>query len=436
MKKTNYLQIGIFVVFGLAIIFATLLFSGKLPFGQSSSEGVKGNLVMWGTFPSSVVTPVLESARQVYKDLNVTYISKNEATFDNELLSALASGKGPDLFFVGHDDLKKRTPQLFEIPFANFPESTYKATFIDQADRNLTSTGVIAVPVTVDPLVLYYNKDLLSSGFLVAPPKTWREVIEMTPSLAVKTDAGVISQSSIAMGSYDNITHAKDIMSLLALQAGSKIVTYDGTRYFASLTDTDSSRAVPFANAMNLYLSFAKPDNPSYTWNPSLPEDKNMFLAGKLAFYLGYASELDSIRSRNPNLNFDVSYVPQPVSATRVMTFGRIYSLGVSTLSSNKGIAVTFANWFTGADAVKEFSDLTNAVPARKDLLANKPKDDARKVIFYNSAIASKSWYDPDTAATSGLFRRLVTQVQSGATTLDTILPQLNQNLNSLLPKK
>jgi multiple sugar transport system substrate-binding protein len=433
MKKTNVVQIVTLAVFGVAIVFATLLFSGKLPFGQGGSDQIKGTLVLWGTFPESVVQPVLDSGLKTYKDLKVTYVRKSEATFDTDLLSALASGKGPDLFFVSHDDLKKRTPQLFAIPFTSFPESLYSSTFIDQADRNLTPDGVVAIPIGVDPMVLYYNKDLLSSGFVVAPPKTWADLIAMTPSLTKKTDAGVISQSAVAMGSYDNIVHAKDIMALLSLQAGNPLVSHDDTRYFGTLTDVDVTRQATFANAMNLYLSFANPTSMQYTWNPSLPNDKALFGAGKLAMYIGYASELQGFRDKNPNLNFDVAFVPQPKNALRTISFGRIYSLGISTLSQKKSLAVTFANWFAGTEGVKEFDGLSGLVPARKDLLSNKPQDDARGTLIYNSAIASRSWYDPEPISTSALFRKLVTQVQGGASSLEQLLPQMNTDLEILL---
>ncbi len=42
-----------------------------------------------------------------------------------------------------------------------------------------------------------------------------------------------------------------------------------------------------------------------------MSDSKNMFLAGDLALYFGFASELDDLKNKNPNLNFDVTLFPQ-----------------------------------------------------------------------------------------------------------------------------
>ena len=49
-----------------------------------------------------------------------------------------------------------------------------------------------------------------------------------------------------------------------------------------------------------------------------------MFTSGKLAFYLGRASELFKIQSVNPNLSFDVSSMLQTRGTNTKRTYGEI----------------------------------------------------------------------------------------------------------------
>lgn len=40
----------------------------------------------------------------------------------------------------------------------------------------MTKDSIIAFPLTIDPLVMYWNRDILSNAGIVKPPAYWDEI--------------------------------------------------------------------------------------------------------------------------------------------------------------------------------------------------------------------------------------------------------------------
>ncbi len=435
MKNFSTFQIGVFVVCVLGVVFAVLIFSGKIPTGKNEPTAVTGSIVIWGTLPYKAMNPMLDVIRKTYKDVALSYSGKDPASFQNDFVDALASGTGPDLVILTPADLVQNRNKIRPIPFMSLPEATYRSTFIDQASLFLDTTGVLAFPLFVDPMIMYYNRDMLTSLFVVQPPATWDEVVDLNKKNTKKDNAGKLLVETVALGTFDNITHAKDIMSLLMFQSGSKIVDFSPTdKKYVSVFASMVNGASPTANALSFYTSFVNPlDADHYSWGANLPKDKDQFVAGKLATYLGYASELVGIRTRNPNLNFDIALVPQRATSPVKVTYGNMYGVAIVKSSKNPGLATTIAQQMATTDAITAYlgADAT-FVPARKDLLSNPPKDDFRKTLLYNSAIISKSWIDPDRVQTTALFQKIINQLNAGlikpqetTTSADSLLTSL-----------
>jgi len=48
----------------------------------------------------------------------VTYVQKNSSTYTNELINAMASGSGPDLFLVDQDSITLFSDKVSTIPYS------------------------------------------------------------------------------------------------------------------------------------------------------------------------------------------------------------------------------------------------------------------------------------------------------------------------------
>ena len=420
MKNISPLQIGLYVLFIAGIVFAVLVFSGKINIGQSAAQKVSGTVTMWGILPYQTAHTYTESIATVYPDVKVTYVEKNPATLQADLVEALASGRGPDLLMVTPSAIVQNSDRIFQMPFTSLSQQAFLSTFVDQGQLFVTPQGILALPILVDPMVMYYNRDLLTSSFVVKPPETWTDVVALNKLLTKKDDAGKLLAETAALGTVDNILHAKDLLIMLSIQAGSKLIGFDPTtgRYASYfLLGNSPQGGSPVAAALGFFTSFSNSNNAdNYSWNGSLPMDQAQFLAGKLALYFGYASEMVGLRAKNPNLNFGVAMMPQSSINPIKSTYGRMIGLAVMKASKNSKLAFMVSGALAQADLVSGYlqGDPSYA-PARKDLLAVQPADDAVKTLIYKSAIISRSWLDPEVNQTQSIFKRFIDQVNAGA---------------------
>lgn len=430
MFKEIGLQKILMIFFIAVTIIALIVFSGLVKVGKSSQQA-SGNIIVWGTIPTKTMQPYIEKSQT--KDLKIQYKVQDEETYESDLINAFAAGEGPDLFIMPHEYILRHSNKVFEIPYASFPKNIYQSTYIDESDLFLSENGVIAMPVLVDPLIMYYNKTLVSSAFVLNIPEYWDEFLDFASQVTVANSNGEVSISAVSMGTYSNISSAKDIISTLILQNGNNIVGTDPvtTKKRSELTFTlegfEASK-----QALEFFTSFSRSSNQNYSWNESLPLSRDAFIAGDLAIYFGRASELESIRKKNPNLDFNIALMPQVRDSRRKLTHGSMTGIAISKQTRNPSAAIAVAAKIAGADVAGDLARDLFVAPARKDLLQNKP-DNAQETLFYNSAVISEGWLDADPDITDGLFQRMVRDINTGAGNFNDILSRTQNDLNAIL---
>lgn len=439
MKNTSVFQIVVLAVFILIAIVGVAIFAG---FGGSNKNAVP-KATIWGTVPGGVVNEVVRNVNVKSTVIEVTYIQKDPETFENDFINALAEGKGPDVVLLNDDLLYKERNKLQPIPFKTYPERDFLNTFIDGAKLFDTKDGLLGIPVSIDPIVMYWNKNIFAGAGVPRAPITWAEVSTIGPAIIKKTDTSTITTSLIPFGEVSNVHNAKNILATLLFQAGNPIAEKDTATGdihsvidAADRTDTTSSKT-PAESVVDFYTSFANPSKALYTWNLSLPDSLDYFLAGKLALYFGLASELTAIQNKNPNLNYDVALVPQNVagSASSVpVTYGKMTALAVVKQTKNVAGAVGVISNLTTADSITQWSTLLSLPPVRRDLLLEQPKD-AYMAVFNKAAIQSQSWYDPDPEATDKIFQDMIESVTTGKREISDSITDARQKLERLYKK-
>jgi ABC-type glycerol-3-phosphate transport system substrate-binding protein len=293
----------------------------------------------------------------------------------------------------------------------------------------------LALPLIVDPIVFYYNKDILKNESIVYPPKNWDELFVLNPTLTIRDNGGVISRSMIALGQYDNVNNAKDILATLLIQNDNPIVEKGAFGYESVLDGNPLNLVVsPIQAVLTFFMEFSNSSDTAYSWNRSLPDSLDMFTAGKLAFYIGRASELFKIESINPNLSFDVTEIPQIKNYTTRRTFGKIYAIAVSKKSGNMASALGVATLLSSGDNAKSFSIAASLPPASKPLLANKPKD-PYLFTFFDSALITKTWLDPDNIKSNSIFKELIESILSDSQSESGAIRKSRAEFNLLLQK-
>lgn len=427
MSKFQLILTG---VFGAFILIGVLVFS----FARGSATATVP-IVIWGTMPSAAFNDVYFHANlDQNKIFTVQYVEKDPNTFDADFLNALASGTGPDVVLLPHEEILKQASKLFTIPYTTFAARDYQNLFVDEATLFETSQGIIAVPLTIDPLVMYWNKDTFNNASIATPPGYWDQMYTLAQNLTQKDGAFNITQSTLPLGEYNNVSNAKAIISTLLLQAGTPIVSSNGTTWQSALSSNPSgATVVPGISALSFYTEFSNAAKPYYTWNRSLPESQSMFLSGDLALYFGFASEYRSLQLKNPNLNFDVAAMPQARSSSKKITFGEMEGLAIVKNSKNIAAAYSAVVALVAQNVDSLFATELSVAPARRDLLATLPADSAQ-TLFWKSALQTQAWLDPDFFKTDALFRDLVNNITGGSERLEQALNDANSKLQSFLP--
>lgn len=426
MSKFQIILLGFF---GFFIVVAVAVFA--LYRGGSSSSGY--TVTIWGDISSYDFDQFINaSALNQDKSISLNYVEKPAETLESEFTEALARGSGPDLIVITQDKLWKEKPKLVAIPYSNISEGDFKKTFIEEGELFLDSAGVYGLPLSIDPMVLYYNRDLLSAAGLSQPIAYWDEIYASAAKLSKKDAAGNLTQSVMALGESRNIPHAKDILSLLLLQAGTPIVAQVGSVWRSQLTNNFNLPVSPAESALDFYTQFSNQAKAFYSWNRSLLDAETHFTSGDSAYYMGFASEARALRNKNPTLNFSVTSVPQSRVSGKVITFGRLRSVAVTRGSKNPQAALAVATKLVSKDSARALSEVLGLPPARRDLLSEKPAD-AAKAIFYAAALQSKGWLDPAPKETKNIFHEVIESITSGRARTVEAINKASGEINALI---
>lgn len=424
------------IIFGIFIVFGVFVFGGFIPSPKDpTKEATKGNLIVWGTVPALVMNSViLANVTSQYQELSVKYIEKRRAEFETDLIEALAAGTGPDMVILPNDLFVRFITQIEPFDPLAYSERNFRDTFIDNGLTFVQDQSVYALPIWTDPLVMYWNRDMLSSANVARAPMYWDEFYLLAPALTKRTEGNEIQKSAVSFGEFRNVTNAKEILSTIILQTGNPLVRYSGGVF--TVTASGDGTAIPSIDtSLRFFTDFADPLKPVYSWNRSLAESKDAFLAGDLAFYFGFASELSDIRIKNPNLNFDVAAMPQIRDNSYKMTYGKIGGAAVMKVSTQKPQAFLVAQLFSSAEASKAITESLSTPPARRDLISA-PQKDPFLQMFYAGALISRSWLDFQPDKTYDILRTATESILSGKNTISQATSMVQAEFSLLAKMK
>lgn len=431
LRPFEFILIGIFA--SMAVIALILL--GTF---QSSTDKADlqfgGEVVIWGTQPAAVFERAFQDITLENSDFNVVkYFAVDADNFDSVLVNAIAEGRSPDLVILASEDLVKHRAKLTPIPYTSLPERTFKDNYVDGAELFMLQDGVYALPFAVDPLVMYWNRDLFASYGIPQAPRTWESIVNtVVPQVTIRDEARSIAQSALAFGEYRNVHRAKEILMMLAMQSGSQLVrdTEQGYRIEINNSSNESIRA-PFEAALQFFSSFSNANNPLYSWNRAQPLDEQAFIAGDLALYFGRGSEAEGLNNKNPNLNFDIAVVPQGEGVTIRRTHGVFYGFAIPRAALNPSGAYAAAQLLSNGVYTEELVRNLNLAPVRRDIIATGDSSPYRSVM-YDSALVARGWLDPSPRASAGAFQQMVEDVIANRTRLSQAVSDALVRLRSM----
>ncbi len=431
-------QIGVLIFFGVFVFLGVLIFSGaiKLGGGKAATDAAAPSITIWGTVPANKLSPAINLSTQG-SGMTVKYVAKDPRTYETDILNAFAFGGLPDAFLLSQDLIFKYEDKIINIPFTYFPERTYDDSYVRAANIFKKGTGFLGFPIFTDPLIMYYNQDLLEAAGFTTPPKYWSDLFEYVPKLTKINEALKIEKAGVALGEFENVKNAKEIFSALMLQLNNDMVVRDPLtgRYSPTLAMASNVSSKPAIQSLDFYSGFSDPVKDIYSWNKSMDSSDKEFISGDLAIYFGLASEFEGIKAKNPNLNFDIAPIPQVKELPTVITYADVYALAIPINSTKAQMALSIASSLSSGPAASGIAGASGYAPIRRDLITA-PNQTKYTKIYYGAALDSRSWIDPDDKKTTEIFTRMFENVLSGLSEPSESVGKADTELKLLLLKK
>lgn len=384
-------------------------------------------LKWWRVFDDEQsVRPIIEAYKALHPNVNIEYRKIRYDEYENTLLDALAEDRGPDIISLHNTGLGKYQnkiaflPPTLTIPFQEvrgslkkevvttlktsptISISALKQRFVDAVvndvlittrdDKNQPKEQIIGLPLALDTLVLYSNRDLLNMAGVPEPPKTWQEFQQAVIKLTKLDQQGNIIQAGAALGTSRNTERAADILALLMMQNGAEMMDAGGRATFHRAPALSGSRSEPPGEqALLFYTDFANPQKEVYTWSAEQPLSLEAFISGRATMLFGYAYHLPIIRARAPRMNLVISKTPQ-IEGMPEVNLANYWVETVSRKSKYQNWAWNFIQFAAGAEQAAKYLEKTSKPAALRALLPGQwEKEDAG--IFAAQALTSKSWY-------------------------------------------
>jgi multiple sugar transport system substrate-binding protein len=396
---------------------------------QTKAEEPQGpaevTLEFWGLWDSSdswqPIIDKFEKEKHVWDGrevkVKINYTKKNIADYETELAKSSAQGKNPSVFMINNYWLEryadKLEPLTGNVAYINeynlldyeklqeiFPTNILQDAFYGDNE-------MYGLPVYSDSLALYYNKDLFQKAGIAQPPTTWDELKADVKKLTLLDRKNAIKQSGIALGNGKNINRSCDILSLLMMQGGGKIIDPQGKIDFNQKTAVKTASGIqqlePGPTAIQFYMEFSDPNKEIYAWNDTQDNSINDFADGKTAMMFSYNYQIPNLLTLKPDLNYGIAPVPQLPNSTPI----DISNVWMPVVSNQKSCAVSgtnpqdidcgkiawsFLSFANQKENISEYLSATGKASARIDLINEQSQKNDKVSAFAKQATITRSY--------------------------------------------
>jgi len=405
----------------------------------SKTQCRPANLEMWGLYDeSNVFTEFINEFQKASKcSVKITYKKMPVENYEQELINAFAADKGPDIWMMENTWLPKYKDIIAELPqdTAKFTIANYQKTFVQVAEDDLTDQNKIyGIPLYVDTLALFYNKDYFDTAGISAPPRTWDEFILDLDKLTKRNQWGGIDRAGATLGTSENVNRAVDILSLIMLQNGTKMVSSD--KKMATINEgilSSGGTYYPGKDALRFYTEFSNPSKRTYTWNRQMPYSIDAFADGKAVMMLSYAYQIPTILAKSPYLHYGISQVPQIKNSQADINYANYWAYTVSKKSKSPDVAWNFLLYLAQQANAKRYLQQTNRPTAERDLVDWQKADNLNLAVFVGQSLSARTWYQIDSTKIEKMLSDAIESVVLGSATIDKSIETLNNQLNLLM---
>ncbi|MFH0840672.1 MAG: extracellular solute-binding protein [bacterium] len=415
------------IVFFLLFVFIlTSGFGCKLQ-SQEVKEGLQPITInYWRVWDGpDAFQAVFDEYNKLHPNIQINYKKFRYEEYEEALLEALAEDRGPDIFSINAKWVNRYEPKITPMPKQismvypvvkgtikeeilpelkvqnsvslssiknGFIDTVYYDVVLDNYDSQtkITEKKVYGLPLSVDTLAMYYNKDLLNNANISVLSEDWTSLIDDVKKLKRQNNRGDIIQAGVAMGTGNNIERSTDILVALMKQNGATVIDDNKVLF----TQYSKERGVnPGIGAIKFYTDFANPAKDVYSWNTGMDNSLEMFANGKLAIMFGYSYHLPTIKAKAPKLNFAIKPFPQIKGSVKTQNVTDYWVETVSNKSKHVNEAWDLIQFMTTIPANnKLYLDAAKRPAALRVLIEGQKLDDELGV-FATQMLTAENWY-------------------------------------------
>lgn len=419
-----------FTLFALTIVALPLLGISCKFVPKKTQEAVKPiALKYWRVFDDEdSMAPIVANYRTAHPNITIEYRKLRPEEYERELIQAFAEDRGPDIFSVHAGSIRRFQPLLVPLPpqltvghieirgtlkkeavpvVETKPSLTLRqlqTNFVDVVRSDVvipvksddpaqgTVERIFGLPLAVDSLALFYNRDLLNKAGIAEPPKTWSDFQQAVKRLTKLDAQGNITQAGAALGTGANVERAADLVALLMMQNGTQMTDESGNATFNLIPAALRGRpAPPGEEAVVFYTDFANPTKEVYTWNAGMPNSMEAFVTGRSAFFFGYSYHLPTIRARAPKLDLGIAKVPQ-IEGNPEINYANYWVEAVAKKTTHPNEAWDFIQFATSAQQAPNYLSIAKHPTALRAAIGSQ-LEDLDLGIFASQVLTTKSWY-------------------------------------------
>ncbi len=394
-----------------------------------AKEAYKSQKIRWWSIWENEdnVESLINAYQARHPNVEIEYRKFRYEEYEKALLEALAEDRGPDIFTIHNSWMLKYKSKLIPVPeIIKIPVKTTTGTvkkeevylfdvrnsitpaqarrqFLDVVAKEMVMTDeadnkqkVWGIPLAMETLVMFYNKDILNNSGIPEPAQNWEDFVSHVEKITkIDPETQQLLISGTALGLSRNVERYFDILSLLMMQNLTPMVDSNGYAVFNKMPNLgDSSPDIlPGLSALQFYTQFTTPSLRGYSWDASFDNSVDAFAKGRVGYLFGYMYHYNQLKMKSPKLNFSVAKVPQ-VGEGQKINYASYWMQVVSKKSKAVNHAWDFLQFITEEGNISQFLTQNNKLPAlRSTKLINKALESEILAPSAEQLLTASSWY-------------------------------------------
>lgn len=343
------------------------------------------SLTVWSPFDEEkIYSQISAGFKKANPNVSVSfkYIEAKDAKdYEAKVVNAIADGSGPDIWLVRNDWIPKHVDKSFPAFSASKDEDPIAVIknliFNKVVDANTVDGKLYGLPLFGDTLAVIYNVDYYSRYFneaskeqqeaISSPAKTWQALKAQVAGIS-RSNGATVTRSGLAFGTSENSFAPADAIGALLVQNGSTILTADQKNVALNLAIyANGQPTFPSTEALSTYTSFATPGQANYSWNTTMGDPVDAFVAGRTGAIIGYYSTLQTILEKKATFTIKVGPLPQRnTEVAERVDYGITWSHLVNKNSPNTGAAWSYLSSLLNSTNLDAYAVATGRISVGK----------------------------------------------------------------------